>query len=42
MTTEAVVTKLMWVLSLTKDVNEVRNMFYKTISNDILFTRDLK
>ena len=42
MTTEAVVTKLMWVLSLTKDVNEVRNMFYKTISNDILFRRDLK
>jgi L-asparaginase len=40
MTTEAVVTKLMWVLSLTKNINEIKELFYKTISNDILFKRD--
>ena len=40
MTTESVVTKLMWVLALTKDINEIKDLFYKTISNDILFKRD--
>lgn len=42
MTTEAVITKLMWVLGLTKDINEIKELFYKTISNDILFKRDFK
>lgn len=42
MTTEAVVTKLMWILALTKEVNEVKSLFYQTISNDILFKRDFK
>ncbi|MBQ8292735.1 MAG: asparaginase [Bacilli bacterium] len=42
MTTEAVVTKLMWILSITKDVNEIKKLFYQTISNDILFKRDFK
>ena len=42
MTTEAVVTKLMWVLSLTKNINEIKELIYKTISNDILFKRDFK
>ena len=42
MTTEAVVTKLMWVLSLTKNINEIKELFNKTISNDILFKRDFK
>lgn len=42
MTTEAVVTKLMWVLSLTKNINKIKELFYKTISNDILFKRDFK
>lgn len=42
MTTETVVTKLMWVLSLTKNINEIKELFYKTISNDILFKRDFK
>ena len=42
MTTEAVVTKLMWVLSLTKNIDEIKELFYKTISNDILFKRDFK
>lgn len=41
MTTEAVVTKLMWVLSITKEVAKVKELFYTTISNDILFRRDL-
>ena len=41
MTTEAVVTKLMWILSITKDVSKVKEMFYETISNDILFKRDV-
>ena len=42
MTTEAVITKLMWVLGLTKDIYEIKDLFYKTISNDILFKRDFK
>lgn len=42
MTTEAVVTKLMWILAITKDINEIKELFYKTISNDILFKRDFK
>ena len=42
MTTEAVVTKLMWVLSLTKNIDEIKELIYKTISNDILFKRDFK
>lgn len=42
MTTEAVVTKLMWVLGQSKQINKIKEMFYKTISNDILFKRDFK
>ena len=42
MTTEAVVTKLMWVLGQSKDIVEIKEMFYRTISNDILFKRDFK
>ena len=42
MTTEAVVTKLMWVLAHTKEIDEIKNLFYTTISNDILFKRDFK
>ena len=41
MTTEAVVTKLMWILAYTKEVSEVKQMFYKTISNDILFKKEI-
>ena len=40
MTTESVVTKLMWILANTKDINEIKILFYKTISNDILFKRE--
>ena len=42
MTTEAVVTKLMWILANTKNIGEIKDLFYKTISNDILFKRDFK
>ena len=41
MTTEAVVTKLMWILAYTKDLYKIKEMFYKTISNDILFKKDI-
>ena len=40
MTIESAITKLMWILAYTKDIKEIRNLFYKTISNDILFKRD--
>ena len=42
MTTEAVVTKLMWILANNKDVEVIKKVFYSTISNDILFKRDFK
>ena len=42
MTTESVVTKLMWVLAITKNIEEIKELFYKTISNDLLFKRDFK
>ena len=41
MTIEAVITKLMWILSISQDPKVVKEMFYTTISNDILFKRDL-
>ena len=37
MTLEATVTKLMWILGLTKNREEIRNLFYKTINRDILW-----
>lgn len=40
MTTEAVVTKLMWVLAYSNGINEFKELFYKTISNDILFKKN--
>ncbi len=40
MTTEAVVTKLMWILSLTESIGQVKSLFYTTVSNDILFKKD--
>lgn len=39
MTTEAVVTKLMWILAYTKDIKEIKKLFYQTISQDILFKK---
>ncbi len=37
MITEAVVCKLMWILGQTDDPEEIRKLFYTTISNDILY-----
>ena len=37
MTLEATVTKMMWALSLEKEIPEFRKMFYQTINHDILF-----
>ena len=38
MTLDAVVTKLRWILGQTSDPEEIREMFYKTINRDMLFT----
>ncbi len=37
MTLEASVTKMMWVLGQTQDIEECRKLFYKTINHDMLF-----
>jgi L-asparaginase len=37
MTTEAVVCKLMWILGQTSDPEEIKKLFYTTVSNDILY-----
>ncbi len=37
MITEAVLCKLMWILGQTSDPEEVKRLFYTTISNDILY-----
>jgi len=40
MTTEATVTKLMWILSMPElNETERRSLFYKTVNSDFLFTR---
>ena len=38
MTTEAVTAKLMWILAQTKQPEQVRRLFYQSISQDILYT----
>lgn len=38
MTVESAVTKLMWILAQTKSFNEVKEMFYTKINNDILIS----
>lgn len=37
MTVESAVVKLMWILGITKDFNEVKKLFYKSINKDIIF-----
>ncbi len=37
MTIEAAITKLMWILSITDDYEEVKQLFYTTVHEDILF-----
>ena len=36
MTTEAIVTKLMWILGQTKEPSEIRKLFYQPIHHDII------
>ena len=38
MTLEAVVTKLMWILGQTREPEKVRELLYRTINHDILYT----
>ncbi|ERT62549.1 L-asparaginase [Peptoniphilus koenoeneniae] len=40
MTVEACLVKLMWILAITKDYDEVRKLFYKKINKDILRGED--
>ena len=37
MTTEAVVTKLMWILGQTREPAGIRRLFYTTVAQDILY-----
>lgn len=37
MTLEAAVTKMMWALGQTKDMNKCKELFYTTINHDLLF-----
>ena len=36
MTYESIITKLMWVLSQTRDDNEIRRLFYTTVNYDLI------
>lgn len=38
MTTEAAVTKLMWILGQTRERREIERLFYRPVSHDILMT----
>lgn len=38
MTTEAVVAKMMWILGQTKDPREIRQLFYRPVAHEILYT----
>lgn len=39
MTTESVVAKLMWILGLTNDPDEVRRLFYTRVAKDLLYSQ---
>ncbi len=41
MTLESTVTKVMWILSESRDPQELKRLFYKTINHDILFNNNL-
>ena len=36
MTYESIITKLMWILAQTKEDNQVRKLFYKTVNYDLI------
>ena len=33
----SVLTKMMWILSITNDINKIKELFYTTINHDILY-----
>jgi len=37
MTVEAAITKLMWIIGMTKDYEKVKGLFYNKINNDIMY-----
>ena len=37
MTLEAAVTKIMWILTQTREPEKVRELFYQTVNHDILW-----
>ena len=37
MTSEAIITKLMWILAQTKDHNTIKKLFYTPVGRDILY-----
>jgi len=37
MTVESAITKLMWIMGITKDYEQVKAMFYNKINNDIMY-----
>lgn len=37
MTIESAVVKLMWIMAITRDFNEVKELFYKKINEDIMY-----
>jgi L-asparaginase len=37
MTVESAITKLMWIMGITKDYDQVKAMFYNKINNDIMY-----
>lgn len=36
MTLEAIVTKLMWILGQTRDVERIRSRFYQPVQHDLI------
>ena len=40
MTTEAALAKLMWILGQTHDTAEIRRLFCKPVSHDLLYLKE--
>ncbi len=40
MTTEAAVAKLMWILGQTKEPEQIRRLFYRTVAHDLLYLKE--
>ena len=37
MTVESAITKLMWIMGITKNYEKVKGMFYNKVNNDIMY-----